>query len=179
MFADTLFGPVKQWGYLVKHLDQAMDCWIHQFGIGPFWGFRNVTLKSNYQGVESDVVLDVGFAYQNGVQIELIHQTNVGDALTPYSAFYQSTEPQMFQQLAYHCPDVDAARTCAVAAGLNELGYVESDMGSRYYYFDSPAMQGMVVELMEIDQMTADAFEMCAKEAEQWDGEDPYRLISF
>ena len=23
MFADNLFGPVKQWGYLVKDLDQA------------------------------------------------------------------------------------------------------------------------------------------------------------
>ena len=47
-------GPVKQWGYLVRDLDEAMDCWINQLGVGPWWGYRNVPAKAQMGGVQSD-----------------------------------------------------------------------------------------------------------------------------
>lgn len=179
MFANELFGPVCQMGYLVKDLDAAMTSWTEQLGVGPFWGFRNVPLQSHFAGVESAVTIDVGLAYQNGVQIELIQQLNPESAPSPYSDFYQTESAQMFQQVGYYCLDIDKARATAAKIGLNELGYVESAMGSRYYYYDSPHMQPMVVELMEMDQATLDAFQACADEAADWDGSQPTRLISL
>lgn len=177
MQANKLFGPVKQWGYLVKDLDSAMDCWVNQLGVGPFWGFKNVPLTSYFQGQETEVMMDVGLAYQNGVQIELIHQTN--DVLSPYSEFYQTDKAQMLHQVAYLCPDIDAAVATGKAAGLKEVGYIKTMMGNRYYYMDSPALNGLVIELMEQDELYVSEFERCLKETEEWDGSEPFRLISL
>ena len=179
MLADNLFGPVKQWGYLVKDLDQAMQSWVNQLGVGPFWGFRIVALKSHYEGVDSEVVMDVGLAYQNGVQIELIQQMNLDNTNSPYSGFYATDLAQSFQQVAYHSYDIEAGRVTAKTAGLAELGYVESATGDRYYYYTSEPLYGLIVELMQVDEMMVDAFDTCAQQAENWQGEDPYRLISF
>ena len=60
-----------------------------------------------------------------------------------------------------------------------ELGYVESQTGGRYYYYDSPSLDGLVVELMQVVQMLVDAFDFCAEQASDWNGEEPYRLISM
>ena len=90
MFADKILGPVKQWGYLVKDLDQAMECWVEQLGVGPWWGYRNVTVQALTDGQTSEVTMSVGLAYHQGMQIELIHQTN--DAHSPYSYFYENSD---------------------------------------------------------------------------------------
>ena len=50
MFADDILGPIKQRGYLVKDLDEAMACWVEQLGIGPWWGYRNVSSKALIDG---------------------------------------------------------------------------------------------------------------------------------
>ncbi len=178
MFADKLFGPVRQWGYLVKDLDEAMQAWVTQLGVGPFWGFRNVALSSHFDNVDSEIVIDVGLAYQNGVQIELIQQQDPSQA-SPYADFYQSDAKQCFQQVAYFCQDIDAAVAMAKSNGMRQRGYVESAMQSRYYYFDAPALDGMLIELMEVDADMIAAFEACAQQADDWDGSDPYRLITF
>ena len=48
MFCESIFGPVKQ------------------------WGFRNVSVTSRYEVSETNVTMDVGLAFQSGVQIELM-----------------------------------------------------------------------------------------------------------
>ena len=169
-----LFGPVKQWGFLVRDIEAAMKCWVEQLGVGPWWGYRNVPLKSSFQGVETDIVIDVALSYQNGVQIELIQQRN--DAVSPYRAFYDTPHAQMLHQVAYMVPDLDVALTQGKAAGLAELGMLRSDF-SRYYYLESPALAGLVVELMQADPAFIADYERCAAEAAAWDGSNPYRLV--
>ena len=176
MSKNTL-GQIKQWGFLVKDLDQAMASWVEELGVGPFWGFRNVQLESDFKNVQTEVIMDVGLAYQNGVQIELIHQTN--DTHSPYSDFYVTNQAQFFQHVAYHCFDIDAGRKTATELGMKELGHVHSAMGTRYHYFESPRLDGILVELMEVEQGIVDAFDACAEETLSWDGNNPYRLISF
>ena len=79
--ALQLFGPIKQWGFPVKDLDQAMAYWKDILGARPWCGYRNVTLEAHIEGQVNEVNMDVGLAYQNGVQIEFIPQTN--DVLSP------------------------------------------------------------------------------------------------
>ncbi len=178
MFADDILGPVKQWGYLVKDLDQAMACWIEQLGIGPWWGYRNVPAKAVVDGQENDLVMSVGLAYHQGVQIELIHQTN--DVLSPYSYFYRdSDDAQVLQQIAYMVPDVDAAMRQCEQRGMQEVGRIVPAPGVNYIYMSSPALKGIAIELMPHDQGFLDEYERNAAEAASWDGTDPYRLISF
>ena len=51
MFADDILGPVKQWGYLVKDLDQAMDCWISQLGVDTMDEFYASSIVSIPSGI--------------------------------------------------------------------------------------------------------------------------------
>jgi methylmalonyl-CoA/ethylmalonyl-CoA epimerase len=177
MFCDGLFGPIKQWGFLVKDLDRAMACWVDQLGVGPWWGFRNVPVTSSFRGEESQVTMDVGLSFQNGVQIELIQQTN--DALSPYSAFYAGDGEQMLHQVAYFAPNIDAAVARARENGMREVGSIKTLLGTRYVYMDSPALEGLVIELMEVHDGFVEEYERNAGEAEVWDGSEPYRLISL
>lgn len=177
MLTTQLFGPIKQWGFLVKDLDQAMAYWKGVLGVGPWWGYRNVTLEAHVQGQVNQVSIDVGLAYQNGVQIELIHQTN--NVLSPYSEFYNTDKQQFLHQVAYFTPDIDAAIATAKQAGMREQGFCKTMLDQRYVYMGHPMMGDVVVELMEVDDGFVADYERCAQQAETWDGSDPYRLISL
>ena len=178
MFADDILGPVKQWGYLVKDLDQAMDSWINQLGIGPWWGYRNVPAQAVMDGVTSNITMNVGLAYHQGMQIELIQQTN--DTNSPYSYFFRdSDDAQVLQQIAYMVPNVEEAIRQCQARGMHEVGRILPAPELAYVYMSSPAMKGMAIELMPHDQGFLDEYARCAAEATEWDGSDPYRLISF
>ena len=176
MFADTVLGPVRQWGYLVRDLDEAMACWVEQLGIGPWWGYRNVPAQAIVDGVTSDIVMSVGLAYHQGMQIELIHQTN--DAPSPYRYFYErGADAQALQQIAYMVPDVDVAIEQCEARGMHEVGRICA--GATYVYMSSAAMAGLAIELMPHDQGFLDDYQRCATVAASWDGTEPYRLTTF
>lgn len=178
MFADDILGPIRQWGFLVRDLDQAMAGWVEQLGIGPWWGYRNVRCQARVAGRESEVVMSVGLAYHQGMQIELIHQTNDADSL--YSYFYRdSDDAQVLQQIAYMVEDVEAAVQQCQARGMAETGRIIPAPGTEYVYMSSPFLKGMVIELMPHDEGFLAEYRRCAAEAETWDGADPYRLISF
>lgn len=178
MFADKRLGRVIQWGYLVKDLDQAMETWIEQLGIGPWWGYRNVSLRSVVDGKETDIKMNIGLAYHQGVQIELIHQVCGSDS--PYSYFYRGSEDaQVLQQVAYMVPDVSAAIAQCAQRGMREIGRVISPAGDTFVYMSSPGLQGLAIELMPHDQSFLDEYARCVKVADSWEGEEPYRLISF
>ena len=118
-----------------------------------------------------------GFANLHGVQIELIHQTN--DATSPYSQFYSTDKRQELHQVAYHAPDIDGAIAGCKARGMREVGSIMTPINKRYVYMDSPALDGLVIELMEVDEAAVADFQRCANEAASWDGSDPYRLIDL
>lgn len=173
---EPLFGPIMQWGFLVKDIEAAMRSWVEHFGVGPWWGYRNVRLQSDFRGARTEVHMHVGLAYQNGVQIELIQQLN--DVISPYRFFHDTASAQALHQLSYIVPDLDAALARAAAAGLREHGVMRNDF-ARYVYLDHPAMNGLVVELMQSDPDYVASCAACAAEAASWDGSNPYRLVAL
>jgi methylmalonyl-CoA/ethylmalonyl-CoA epimerase len=177
VFCDAIFGPVKQWGFLVKDLDEAMAGWVEQLGVGPWRGYRNVSVTSHFQGSETEVTMDVGLAFQGGVQIELIQQTN--DVASPYRAFYETNAKQTLHQVAYFAKDIEESISKATKLGMREVGSITTLLDTRYVYMDSPAMEGLVIELMEIHEGFEEEFDRGVAEAERWNGSDPYRLVSM
>ncbi len=130
MYFDNILGPIKQWGYLVKDLDRAMQCWVEQLGVGPWWGFKNVPMESTFEGEVNQITIDVALGYQNGVQIELIQQTNA--TLSPYSAFYATEKEQFLHQIAYHAPEIDKAVAACRARGMREVGNIRTYMDTSF-----------------------------------------------
>ena len=178
MFADKKLGKVIQWGYLVKDLDQAMASWVEQLGIGPWWGYRNVPLQAVVDGKETAITIDVGLAYHQGVQIELIHQTCNGDS--PYSYFYRnSDDAQVLQQIAYMVADLNQAIAQCEGRGMNEIGRVIPWPGGDREYMSTPRAKGIAIELMPHSQDFLDEYSRCVKVANTWGGEEPYRLVSL
>ena len=178
MFADNILGPIKQWGYLVRDLDEAMNCWINQLGVGPWWGYRNVPATAVCNGRQNPILMSVGLAYHQGIQIELIQQHD--DAPSPYQYFYQrGTEAQVLQQVAYMVPDVEEAIVQCQQRGMHEVGRILPSPTQTYVYMSSPAMAGLAIELMPHDQNFLDDYARCVAESTAWDGANPYRLISF
>ena len=173
---EPLFGPIMQWGFLVKDIDAAMKSWVEHFGGVPWCGYRNFRLQSEFRGAHTEVLMHVGLAYQNGVQIELIQQVN--GVISPYRFFYDTDKAQTLHQLSYIVPDLDAALARAAAAGLREHGVMRNDL-ARYVYLEHPAMEGLVVELMQSDPDYVAGFKACAAEAASWNGSNPCRLVDF
>jgi len=85
----------------------------------------------------------------------------------------------MLHQVAYFAPDIDAAVARARENGMREVGSIKTLLGTRYVYMDSPALEGLVIELMEVHDGFVEDYERNAREAETWDGSEPYRLISL
>lgn len=169
-----LFGPIRQLGFLVEDIDAAMHGWVRQFGVGPWWGYRNVRLQSRLAGERTEVHMHVALGYQGGMQIELIQQVN--DVASPYRFFRDTAQAQLLHHLGYVVEDADAALRKAAGAGLVEHA-VLSNPYSRYIYLENPALTGLMIELMPADPALQASFAACASEATTWNGDDPYRLI--
>nr|WP_255326639.1 VOC family protein [Sphingobium sp. EM0848] len=58
-------------------MDASIGRWIAHSGVGPWPLFRSVTLEGQYRSAPTQVTMDVGLSYQDDVQIELIHVTNM------------------------------------------------------------------------------------------------------
>ncbi len=76
-------------------------------------------------------------------------------------------------------PDVSEAIAQCKKRGMHEIGRVITAPGADCVYMSSPAMKGIAIELMPHDQGFLNEYARCVSEAEQWDGSEPYRLITF
>jgi len=65
------FGPITQLGYLTNDLDKTAKIWT-TFGIGPFMRMSNVNMPATMNGQTVNIKIDLGLAYKDDVQIELI-----------------------------------------------------------------------------------------------------------
>ena len=136
MFIDKILGPIKQWGYLVQDLDDAIECWVKQLGIGPWWGYKNVQVTSYYGEKKNQISMSVGLSYHQGIQIELIQQLDSNPS--PYQYFYQrGTEAQALQQVAYMVPDIDVAIAQCQQRGMHEVGRILPAPDLTYVYMSS------------------------------------------
>ena len=81
-------------------------------------------------------------------------------------------------QWGFLVKDIDAALARAATAGLREHGAMRNDFAC-YVYLDHPAMEGLVVELMQSDPDYVAGVAAAAAEAASWDGSHPYRPVEF
>lgn len=165
-------GPITQIGYVVEDLDTSIRRWIDTTGVGPWTVFRNVTLNGAYRGEATTVTMHVGLSYQNGLQIELIQQTNA--AASPY--LDERGAPLVgAHHIAWLTDDLDAEIAAAQGDGL-ALAFRAENPGTRVAYLEMGA--GMRLEFIE-SQATAELIKEGAAAARVWDGSNPVRVIDF
>jgi hypothetical protein len=174
---SLFFGAVRQVGYVVKDIEQAMAHWSGKLGVGP-WFYKEVvdTTEFRYYGkVATPPSLSIALANSGDLQIELIQQND--DAPSLYlDSLKRGGEGQ--QHLAYWTPD----RFDEFVDRLLNAGYVEGHGGrmgtrGRFAYFVNPELPSGMFELSESTGGKAEYFEEVRRAAEQWDGKDPVRYI--
>lgn len=167
-------GPITQIGYVVEDLDASIRRWIDTTGVGPWTLFLNVTLDGTCRGEPTVVTMNVGLAYQNDIQIELIQPTN--DAPSPY----RDASGRLIcgaHHVAWMVADLDETVATAEADGLRTSFRAESP-GTRVAYLEMEGEPDVRLEFIE-SPATAELIRAGIAASRDWDGSDPVRIIDF
>lgn len=138
-------GAVDQIGYLVEDLDASMEHWSNFTGVTPWTVFKDIKMDGIYRGQASRVVMDVGMAYFNNTQIELIAVRE--GTVSPY----HNAEGEALigpHHMAWVVDDLDEALRETVTDRLKVV-YTASNPASRVAYLASEDEPGLLIELLQ------------------------------
>ena len=172
----TSFSDFTQNCWVVSDIDEAVRRWHTTTGIGPFFLLRSPAVGDfHYRGVAGELEMDVALAQAGDIQIELIQPKS--DAP---SAYRDACPPggEVFHHLGKMTRNYDRD-----FAHYKQAGFALAQHGlageSRFGYFDTRGVLGVMVELIEMKPGLEAMFSMIAEAAQGWDGSDPYRTIDF
>lgn len=174
---SRFFGTIRQVGYVVRDIEQAMARWA-DLGVGPwFYKARVPSTEYRYFGADSPLPeLSIALANSGDVQIELIQQRNDVPTL------YRDTLAQQGES-AQHVAYWTLEHYDAWCRQMLELGWTEGHSGrmgatrGRYAYFVRRDMPSAMVEISEGTGGKAEYFETIRAAAVGWDGRDPIRRM--
>ncbi|MCT7660560.1 VOC family protein [Mycobacterium deserti] len=172
----VLPGQIRQIGYVVTDLDQAIENWL-QLGVGPWFVMRSLAQRVTYRGQPCEVTLSLALANSGELQVELIQQE---DKTPSIFTEFLATQGGGFHQLAYWSEDFAATMAAVHAAGWPVVWAGGEDVGTRFAYVEPPAGAvpvATVIEIMELNDMTAGMGTFIRDTAANWDGAEPIRVL--
>ncbi len=155
---NSVFGPLRQISYVVTDIDEAIERWHHQVGLGPFAVARECAPFQNatYRGQKIDeLVINLGFAYIGELQLELIEQCNDAPSIYREALERGRTSPHHYGVCV---EDFAAQRQRALEHGFSAVVDVASP-GARMSYLESREIEGLIFELIEWNEATRGYFD--------------------
>jgi hypothetical protein len=158
-------GPIRQVGYVVENLEQAVAQWQSLTGRGPWTCFLNAVLVGRLRGQDATVTIDVGLGYVDGLEIELIEPRST---VSPY----HGSDGRLLtgvHHVAWFSDDLDASIRAAEGRGL-QASFVATNPVTRVAYLESKSAPGTRIEFI---QYTADGlagWQQRVDAAHHWDG---------
>ena len=170
---SRLFGPLRQMGFVVRDIDQAMRHWVEVCGIGPWYIAEKLPLHGFWYKEQrhDDIHLTIALANSGDVQLELIQQRD--DTPSMYREFlaagheglqHWSSWPENYHELL----------GWAVKGGWTIGQRGESPRGP-FVYFLNEGHPGTVIEMAELTPTRRWIFDAVREAAVGWDGRDPIR----
>lgn len=158
--------PPDQLGCVVPDLDAAIAEWNAQ-GVGPFLTMKGAVLADYvYDSRASRPKLDVAFSQQGDLQIELIQP--VGDEPSAYRDFLAGGGHGPHHH-GWFCEDYTGDVIAARAEGRAELH--QGRWGALHFVYFQPAPgDELIGELIEMNALSEQIFDLVRREAERWDG---------
>ncbi|PRC41917.1 glyoxalase [Mycobacterium sp. ITM-2017-0098] len=172
----TLPGPIRQIGYVVTDLDQAIDSWI-ALGVGPWYVIRGLAQRVTYRGQPCEITLSLALANSGDLQVELIHQDD--DTPSIFTEFLAANGPG-FHQLAYWTADFDATMQSVRDSGWPVVwsgGEGPEGSVTRFAYVEPPERPAAIIEIMELTDTTQGMATFLRDAAATWDGATPVREL--
>jgi len=170
---EVLPGEVRQIGYVVTDLDDAIAGWL-KMGVGPWFVIRNLPQRVTYRDAPCEVKLSMALSNSGDLQVELIQQLDETPSI--FTEFLAATGGG-FHQLAYWAEDFDAAMAKLTEAGWPQVWSGGEGEGVRFAYFEPPT-GAAIVEIMELTEASAGMGAYVREQAIGWDGSDPVRELA-
>lgn len=166
-------GTIIEMCHVTRDLDRALEHWTADLGAGPFFVFDVPVLPDQlYYGEPTEVSMRVGFGFSGGVLIELLEQTN--DGASPFQDFLNDRGEGLHHVMPRSDFDAGYARLSAAGHKVAYSGTMPS--GERFCLFDTRAVNGAYVELMELSPSMMQSLALMEKAHKVWDGvTDPVR----
>jgi catechol 2,3-dioxygenase-like lactoylglutathione lyase family enzyme len=171
---SPLPGRIRQIGYVVDDLDDALASWV-ALGVAPWFVLRRIVQKADHRGEPREVTISIALANSGELQLELIQQH--GETPSVYTEFLADHGPG-FHQLAYWPADFDVALRSVKDAGWPVVWSSADDGGVRYAYVEPPSGVATVVEIMELNEVTEGLAKFVREAADDWDGSQPIRPLN-
>ncbi|NIC07016.1 VOC family protein [Billgrantia bachuensis] len=166
-------GAIRQLGYVVTDIEEAMDHWSRVMGVGPFFYNPRVPIENyTYEGQRYEVHNSVALANSGFIQVELIQTRN--DAPSMYRDFLQAGRTGL-QHVAFWTEDYDTDLAAMEAQGFRVKMSGEVGVNGRFAYFDREYHPGTVIELSEVRGPKGDMFRLIREASQDWNGSDPVR----
>ncbi len=172
---STIFGGVRQVGYVVRDIEKAMRHWSDVLGVGPWFYKEDVgTTEFRYHGeVSTPPRLSIALANSGSLQLELIQQRD--DAPSLYRDSLQRSG-ECAQHIAFWTLD----HFDQYCGQLLARGYVEGHGGrmglrGRFAYFVHPDLPSGMIEVSEMKGGKGEYFDEIRAAGASWDGTDPIR----
>lgn len=174
---SSLFGAMRQIGFVVVDLQKSMRHWAEVCTVGPwFWFEKSAFISYKYRGQLYDTLdVTVGFANSGDLQIELIQQRCNTPSM--YRDFLSKHPSGGLQHWSSWPVDYKDRYDAAVKAGYT-IGMEGDHVRGPFVYFDNEGgYPGSVIEMSELTPGRKEFFDMVRDAAIGWDGRDPIRKI--
>jgi Glyoxalase/Bleomycin resistance protein/Dioxygenase superfamily len=169
----VLPGPIRQIGYVVTDLDQAIDSWVH-LGVGPWFVMRGLPMRARYRGEPCEITMSLALSNSGELQLELIQQHD--DTPSIFTEFLSSAGPG-YHQLAYWTEDFDATMMAVQEAGWPIAWSGGEGFGVRFAYVEPPNSPATIVEISELTEASSGMAAFVRDAAANWDGSDSIRVL--
>ncbi|OBF31286.1 glyoxalase [Mycobacterium sp. ACS1612] len=166
---SVLPGPIRQIGYVVTDLDEALASWVG-LGVGPWAVIRDLPISATYRGEPCETTLSLAMANSGEMQIELICQHD--DTPSIFTEFLAANGPG-YHQLAYWTEDFDATMKAVEEADWPVVWSGGENFGVRFAYVEPPNSPAPIVEISELTETTRASAEFIRDAAANWDGSTP------
>jgi hypothetical protein len=168
---DVSRPAIRQLGYVVENVDDAVAHWVEVVGVAPFFVYRDFQLADCvYRGEPTRLRLSVAYGQAGDVQIELIEQH--GDTPSPYLGAVSNSAHHIALWTSEYDRDVAAYR----ARGLVDVqwGTASGAPDERFVYF-APQGPGPMIEVVEVYEKKTKMYGRIAEAARTYDGTNPVR----
>lgn len=165
-------NTIRQLGYVVSDLDEALKYWVDVVGAGPFFMIEHCALREQiYRGQPCAVDVDIALGNSGDMQIELIYQHNDAPSI------YNETNPAGHVGL-HHFGIMPVSFELAKAT-FHEQGCEEAFSctvnRAELAYFDTRKNVGHFTEIWENSNVFNDVAHLVEDAAKNWDGRNPLR----
>lgn len=169
---SSLFGDVRQLGFMSRDIDRSMRYFVDSWGVGPWSIIRKITSEMLYKGAKTQVDISIAMANCGDLQFEIVAQHNAAPSL--YLDSLAQTPALHVQHVAVWTHDVAGIEANAHVKGWQSVFETMSGPG-RSVFVTHPDEPMVCIEISDCDPFKVRVRESIKQISLTWDGGDPVR----